>query len=280
MIKVNDFVINQDTFPDGSLLVKFDPNNFYDFIGKNRLGLTWKFENNAELWTIIALTKHLKSKGYEVSLYVPYLPNSRMDRVHNSEDVFTLKWFAEIINSLGFHHVNTLDVHSDVSTALIDRCYNESPDLLIQSVINKIEDIKEDTNELILYFPDNGAAKRYADMFPKYKYVVGMKQRDWETGKIKGLDIITNGVDLTGKTVLMVDDLASFGGTLYYSALKLKESGVGKIYAYTTHTENSVLNKEKGTFIKCLEDGTVEKLFTTNSLFTGEHEKIKIMNVI
>lgn len=274
MIKVNDIVIDQNTFPDGSLLVKFNPYNFCDF---TKVRLTWKFENNAELWTIIALTKHLKSKGYEVSLYVPYLPNSRMDRVHKSEDVFTLKWFAEIINSLGFYHVNTLDVHSDVSTALIDGCYNDIPNIFIQSVIDKIE---TNDSELILYFPDNGSVKRYADMFPGYKYVVGMKQRDWETGKIKGLDIITNDVDLKGKTILMIDDLISYGGSMYYSALKLKELGVNKIYAYATHTENSVLDREKGTFIKCLEDGTVEKLFTTNSLFTGEHEKIKVMNAI
>ena len=63
----------------------------------------------------------------------------------------------------------------------------------------------------------------------------------------------------------------------HYGALKLKELGVDKIYAYASHTENSILDKEKGTLIKLLEDGTVERLFTTSSLFTGKHEKITVL---
>ena len=97
------------------------------------------------------------------------------------------------------------------------------------------------------------------------------------TGQIQGLEVITNGIDLEGKTVLMWDDIVSYGGSMYYGALKLKELGVDKIYAYASHTENSILDKEKGTLIKLLEDGTVERLFTTSSLFTGKHEKITVL---
>ena len=71
----------------------------------------------------------------------------------------------------------------------------------------------------------------------------------------------------------MFDDIISYGGSMYYGALKLKELGVDKIYAYASHTENSILDKEKGTLIKLLE----ERLFTTSSLFTGKHEKITVL---
>lgn len=270
MIKLNNTIIEQNTFPDGTLLLK----DIWDKSYHNETRITWKFECDSEIWTLIVLTKHLKSLGYKPYLNMPYVPNARMDRIKTPQDVFTLKWFAEIINSLGFEKVYVLDVHSDVAPALINNCINQSPRFYIEQAIKEIE---KDDSELILYFPDNGAAKRYADMLPRYKYVVGMKKRDWESGKIKGLDVITNDIDLKGKTVLMIDDICSFGGTFYYSALKLKEIGVNKIYAYATHTENSVLDKEKGTFIKCLEDGTVKKLFTTDSLFTGEHEKIELL---
>ena len=101
-----------------------------------------------------------------------------------------------------------------------------------------------------------------------------------ETGRLgKFLDIRTNGIDLSGKTILMIDDIISYGGSLFYSAKELKKYNPYKIYAYATHTENSVLDKEKGTLIKALENNTVERLFTTNSLFTGEHEKITVMEV-
>ncbi len=43
-----------------------------------------------------------------------------MDRVKNSDEVFTLKYFAEFINDLKFDTVEVGDPHSNVSTMLID----------------------------------------------------------------------------------------------------------------------------------------------------------------
>lgn len=116
-------------------------------------------------------------------------------------------------------------------------------------------------------------------MFPNNKYCYGEKIRDWDTGKILGLNVKTNGIDLKDKTVLMIDDIISYGGSLYYSALKLKEFGVRRIYAYASHTENSVLNRKKGTLIKALDDHTVERLYTTDSLYNGVNDHITVLQV-
>ena len=62
-------------------------------------------------------------------------------------------------------------------------------------------------------------------------------------------------------------------------AKELEKLGVNEIYAYATHTENSILDREKGTLIKDLENNTVKMLFTTNSLFNGEHDKIVVIEV-
>lgn len=208
---------------------------------------------------------------------MPYLTNARMDRTKNKEEVFTLKYFADVINWLEFDRVCVLDVHSDVSKSLINKCDFKNP---LQYIEDTLEIISEGNMlNVVLYYPDAGSAKRYSEILPQYKYCYGEKKRDWKTGKILGLEIKTNGIDLKEKVVLMIDDIVSYGGSLYYSANTLKEYGVDKIYAYATHTENSVLDKEKGTLIKALENNTVEKLFTTNSLFTGTHEKIEVMEV-
>ena len=110
-------------------------------------------------------------------------------------------------------------------------------------------------------------------------YCYGEKKRDWETGKIFGLEIKNNGIDLKGKVVLMVDDIISYGGSLHYSAAELKKCGAKEIYAYVTHTENSVLDEEKGTLINDLNDGTVLRLFTTDSIYKGNHPKITVIKI-
>ena len=73
----------------------------------------------------------------------------------------------------------------------------------------------------------------------------------------------------------MIDDIIAYGGSLYYSAKELKRRGVDTIYAYATHTENSILDDEKGTLIKLLEDNTVERLYTTGAFSQGNMTKLQ-----
>ena len=144
----------------------------------------------------------------------------------------------------------------------------------------------------VMFFPDAGAMKRYAnnDLLEKYncKVFYGDKVRDWETGQILGLkildrdgNIVTEGdVRLKDTLVLMVDDIISYGGTLAHSAVELKRLGAGNIYAYATHTENSIMDEEKGTLLKRLKDGTVKKVFTTDSIFNPTEESKPYIKVI
>lgn len=267
MIQVNGNAFKTEYFPDGTQRLKADCKG-------GALEITWKYGDDSELFTVISIANNYKERGYKVALNLPYIPNARMDRVKSEEEVFTLKIFCNLINQIGFEKVTVLDAHSNVSLALIDRVQQMD----IKAVIKKAA-LNKLPKDIILYFPDEGSQKRYVDFFPEYRYICGMKKRDWATGQIKGLDVMDNGVDLEGKTVLMIDDIVSYGGTLYYSALKLKELGATKIYAYATHTENSILDEDRGTLKKILDDGTVEKLFTTDSLFIGSHKAIEVLEV-
>lgn len=272
MILVNNEKINIEHFPDGTPRINLDTDEIKENLN---IGIEWFYESNDELFYLMLIKKHLERHLTNVDyyLYMPYVPNARMDRVKNDDEVFTLKYFCDFINSLNFTAVHIEDAHSDVSTALLNNCINRNPKEYIEDAINSIQD------DVILYFPDAGAAKRYSDLFPDIMYCYGEKKRDWKTGKILGLDIRTNGIDLTDKTILMIDDIIAYGGSLHYSALELKNLGVKEIYAYATHTENSILDREKGTLIKDLENNTVNRLFTTNSLFTGKHEKIEVFEL-
>ena len=277
MIRISGEIVKINKFPDGTPRINLDVENIKEdeYDGRPCILIDWFYENNDEMFYLMLIKKHLERHLTNVDyyLFMPYIPNARMDRVKNDDEVFTLKYFCDFINSLNFSRVYVLDAHSDVSTALLNNCKNDNPRDYIKDAIRQISD------DIVLYFPDAGAAKRYSDLFPEIMYCYGEKKRDWKSGKILGLDIRNNGIDLNGKTVLMIDDIIAYGGSLFYSANALKEAGVGKIYAYATHTENSILDREKGTLIKSLENNTVERLFTTNSLFSGKHDKITVLEV-
>lgn len=261
MMKLNDKQIDLKHFPDGTLLLKEEAPE------SSKVVLSWYFENNEELVALYFLTKHLQAKGIQdIELKLPYIPNARQDRVKVEEDVFTLKYFAQMINDLKFSKVTVLDPHSYVSEALLDRIEIQTPKKYVQKVLEKIE-----TEKIMLFFPDEGAMKRYSGMF-EMPYAFGMKKRDWATGKIQGLDVTGQTEYIPGSTVLIVDDICSKGGTFYHSAKALKELGAEKVYLYISHCENSI---HEGDLLK---SDLVEKIFTTNSIFTKNHEKVEVFN--
>ncbi|MDE5824616.1 MAG: ribose-phosphate pyrophosphokinase, partial [Lachnospiraceae bacterium] len=163
MIRLNNKKVGINYFPDGTLLLK---EAITDTDDKNAvIEIKWNYENNEELLVIYFLTKHIQAAGYHnLILNMPYIPNARQDRVKNPEDVFTLKYFAEFINNLDFAEVRVLDAHSHVSLALIDRVRQDTPQKYIEKVIDEIE---QDTGKKpLMFYPDEGAGKRYSGMFP------------------------------------------------------------------------------------------------------------------
>lgn len=264
MIKLNGEIVDVKKFPDGTLLLKEKvERNYSDY---RQAVITWLFESNEELVTLIYLTKHLQEHGVlNIDLRMPYIPNARQDRVKSDEDVFTLKYFVQVINSLQFNSVTVLDPHSYVSEALIDNIIVQSPKRYIENVLSDIDN----GEGITLFFPDEGAMKRYSSMFDM-PYAFGIKKHDWSTGQIMGLDVA--GENISGKTILIVDDISSRGGTFYFSARKLKELDAADIYLYVSHCENTILD---GEVLKC---GLIERVYTTNSIFTAKHEKVRVFN--
>lgn len=269
MIILNGKPVEIGSFPDGTILMKQNYN-----LGINP-PIIWKYENDREFLALIYLVKHLNNLGYDyLDLYMPYIPNARMDRVKDKEDVFTLKYFAELLNSLHFATVTVLDPHSSVSEALIDNLRVETPKRYIHEVLNKIlpplRKIHEPDSDILMFYPDSGASKRYSGMID-LPYAFGIKNRNWKTGVIEGLDVEGAVDQIAGKDILIVDDICSRGGTFLHSAKKLKELGANDIYLYVSHCENTILEGE------LLKGDLIKKVYTTDSIFTKSHEKIEVL---
>ena len=290
MIKINNQKIDVKHFPDKTqMLLDVDVTSILargmSYFGQEtKFYIDWFYESDEECMTLWYLVNHIRKYNNKVSidLTILYIPNARMDRVKEKQEVFTLKYFADFINLMNFDNVYVLDPHSNVSTALIDRIVEMDVSKYINAVLYKLD--MRGFKNVAVYFPDAGAMKKYKDL-PLLKnktMFYGQKERDWKTGEIKGIAIFDRDGERLEKindelNVLMIDDIISYGGTMAYSADKLKELGANKIFTYATHVENSILNEEKGTLLKRLKDGIVEKVFTTNSLFNEKSEYIEIV---
>lgn len=274
MIKVNNKMVKLDKFPDGTFNIKGDPS-----LCDGTVLISWHYHDDAEFMAVAFLTKYYQARGNEVVLYLPYVPNARMDRIEDAHDIFTMKYFGEMINSLNFAKVFVMDVHSSVAVAVIKNCqilHNEMVNDVIRYIVSM-----EDGNIPLVFFPDEGAMKRYSKGL-RIPFAFGMKKRDWSNGQILGYEV--HGVteeDIKGMNVLIWDDICSKGGTFYHAAKKLKEMGAANIYLMVSHCENNIHKGEFGEEkVNLLATGLVKKVFTTDSIYSlGDSEMVMVGKV-
>lgn len=263
MLKLSGKTIDTMYFPDGTLSFRIDVPDTKELV------VTWCFDSNEEMTTLFYLVNHIRAKNpkADISLLMPYIPNARMDRVKNPDEVFTLRFFAGFINSLGFTEVMVCDPHSDVSAALIDNIKILPHMPFIEKVM---DETGFDPENDIVFYPDAGCAKKYESLL-KLPYLKGEKKRDWRTGIIQELEL-HGSIPSSPFRVLIIDDICSKGGTFYHSAKKLLEAGASEIFLYVTHCEKTIF---EGDLLKCR---IIRKIYTTDSVFTGEDPLITIIN--
>lgn len=267
MVLINGKEISFTQFPDGTTSFRYDPDEDCWYVEDT--AIVWKYDGDHEcilMWYLVNHIRSIAGPDAIIQLVMPYLPNARMDRVKKQDEVFTLKWFADFINAMRFEKVVVLDPHSNVAPALVNNIRIVQPTKYINAAISEIKD-----DRLLLCYPDEGAAKRYSDLMGA-EYIFGIKHRDWRTGTIERLELTTP-EKVDGRNVLIVDDICSRGGTFTHTAKALKEAGANDIFLYVSHCENTIF---KGSV---LTDGMIRHVFTTDSIYRGEHENVTILKL-
>lgn len=267
MIRVDGKQVDFKHFNDGTLRLNFSPASLF-----SKIFITWLYDSEEEMSQLYFLVNHLRQsyKASEILLTLPYVPNARMDRVHENKECFTLKYFCQFINDLKFYKVEIFDPHSNVATALLDRVEVQSPYWDIHSLLNTYP-------STILAFVDEGGYKRYKNIIGENYFIFGVKDREWSSQDIKSMQVLGAKHMIAGHDVLIVDDIVSRGSSLYLLAKQLKEMDCNNIYAWISHCEDTVLQPHlNGQSLLDIPD-LITKIYTTNSIYRTNHPKIEII---
>lgn len=272
MIIVDDEIVMPESYPDGTSLVSIPAYTAQrvnsDEDAQPHVDISWFYESEDELLRVVALGHELIRRGADVSLAMPYVPYARADAVLDDTDVLTLSSFAEILNTVGFWTIDVLDAHSEVASALIDRCHNELP-------IRYIEDACAAhgfrSGEDVLLFGNAGMAKSLAGELP-YPYAVAVSMRDWRTGQDTGT-VIAGDVP-EGAKVMYVGDICSYGKDAADALRAAKAAGASECHCFFTHLEGSAFGTDdwerSGDGMPVLlGSGLATSLTATDSLITA-----------
>ena len=264
MVKINGVEVKIEKFPNGEKKVS----EFTIHPDKNVFMLKW--ESDSDFMDLMFLKRHLDERIQGITeLHIAYMPYSRQDRAMNGS-VFTLKYLCDFINFLGFTRVQTHEAHSDVTPALLNHSTNVSlVSMLMNTLLNN--DHERLLDDAYVFFPDAGAQKSQAGY--GMDQLVGFKKRNLETGWIEDYKVF--GEMRQGATVLILDDLSSYGGTFILAAEKLKAMGAGDIFLVIGHAEQAIFDG------KIFKTDLIKKVFTTNSILdiTQATDRIAIQEV-
>ncbi|MFV2014323.1 MAG: ribose-phosphate diphosphokinase, partial [Candidatus Heimdallarchaeota archaeon] len=202
-----------------------------------------------QLFNLISTVKRLGTEN--ITLYTPYFAYARSDREILQFEAISAKTVLEILERLGVNHLITLDVHNPE----IAKFTKNMKFTNIFPVISVSKYFREKLNTLsgvTIVSPDKGAierAKKLAKVL-KLPYTYLDKIRDPISGEV---EIKTSGIEISGSTVILVDDIVSTGSSLIQASSLLMVMGVTKIHYFITH----FLNTEALDRIREISDGIV-----------------------
>ncbi|SHO58871.1 ribose-phosphate diphosphokinase [Vibrio quintilis] len=244
------------TFSGGEEHIRFSE---HDFSRVKKVEVVTRLTDSAAVMQLLMASDALKRLTREqvpVELVMPYFPYARQDRVCVGGEALGASVMATLINQCQFSKVTVWDVHSDVSSALLQRAHHVPQAEFIKSCPELWQQLKQ--GELLLVAPDAGAGKKTLQIAGAcggaVEVIQAHKVRNLRTGQIEKTEI--NG-QVAGKNVLIADDICDGGRTFIELAKVLKSKGALKISLFVTH----------GIFSQGLQvfEGVIDEVYTTDS---------------
>ncbi|GAA0874158.1 ribose-phosphate pyrophosphokinase [Wandonia haliotis] len=184
-------------------------------------------ENLFELLLMIDAAKRASAR--KIIAVIPYFGFARQDRKDKPRVAIGAKLVANMLMAAGVNRIMTMDLHADQ----IQGFFEVPVDHLYASTLFYEEIQKLNTGNLILAAPDAGGAKR-ANSYAK-KLDTGLAICHKHRKKANEVAEMTVIGDVTGKDVILVDDMCDTAGTLTKAADLFMSRGAKSVRAFCTH---------------------------------------------
>lgn len=221
-------------------------------------------DNLMELLMMIDAARRA-SAGY-ITAVIPYFGFARQDRKDKPRVAIASKLVANLLTTAGADRVMTMDLHAPQIQGFFDIPVDHLDSSAI--FIPYIEKLK--IENLIFAAPDVGSTNRVREVAKYFEVdmVICDKQRK-RANEVAAMTVIG---DVTGKNVVLIDDICDTAGTLCKSAALLKERGALSVRAFCTH---AVLS---GKAYENIENSALEELVVCDTIpLKQECRKIKVL---
>lgn len=227
---------------------------------------------NDKLCRLLFFISALKdASAKKITAIIPYLCYARKDRKTKSRDPVTTRYIARLLEASGADSVVTMDVHNIQAFQNAFRIPTENLEARKLFGVYLLPLVKDDSS--VIMSPDFGGIKRaeqfqrsLAKLLNKELPVIFMEKYR-SSGVVSG-ERVTG--DVKDKTVIIIDDLISTGGTIARAAAACKKLGAKKVLAFASHGIFT------GTPDETLQKSPLEQIIVTNTIPPFRLDKTKI----
>ena len=252
-----------DKFSDGEILPLFQEsvrNEDIFFVQTTNTS-----DNIMETLLVIDAAKRSGCKSF--TLIAPFQSYSRQDKTDHLRSSIGSKMLADILETAGMSRIITIDLHASA----IQGFYNVPVIHLNGNKIFIDYIIKHQIEDLTIVAPDQGAVKRASDFckaFPDASFAMINKKRI-KPNEIHSMELVG---DVTGRNVIIVDDMADTLGTMCKAAELLMTKGAKSVRAIATH---GILS---GKAYTNLESSVLTELLVSDSIPAKLSPKLKVIS--
>jgi len=263
---INAESLSLEKFSDGEILPRF-----LDSVREEDIFFiqtTNSSDSIIETLLVVDAAKRAGAKSF--TLIAPFQGYSRQDKTDHIRSSIGSKMLSDVLEKVGVTRLITIDLHASA----IQGFYNIP---VIHLNGNKIftKYIKSlNLENLVICSPDHGAVKKntdFAKAFPDSTFAVINKKRI-KPNEVHSMELIG---DVSGKNVVIVDDMADTLGTLKKASEILIEAGALSVRAIATH---GILS---GKALENLETSNLTELIvsdTIGSVYDKSSSKLRIIS--
>lgn len=207
-------------------------------------------------------------KAHRINVIMPFLYESRQHRRSQRESLDCAFSLQELVN-MGVTNIITFDAHDPRVCNAIPLYGFDSfnpPYQFIKGLIKAEPDLQIDKEHLMVISPDEGAMDRAVYFAGVLGVDMGMfyKRRNYSTIVNGKNPIVAHeflGDDLSGKDVIIIDDMISSGESMLDVAYQIKERGAKRVFVCTTF---GLFTDGLAKFDEYYEKGYINRVVTTN----------------